>query len=301
MGRHDDADSVSCVGWNVSIEKGVLYVVATPIGNLEDFSPRAVATLGEVDLIAAEDTRHSRPLLRHFAIDTPMTAVHEHNEREVMEGLLLRLQEGQSIAIISDAGTPLISDPGFPLVRECHRRGIKVSPIPGPSAMVCALSVAGMPTDRFVFEGFLPAKSVARRTRLQQLKSEGRTLVLYESGHRIIETLEDMCDVFGGERPVLLARELTKLYETLIGGSAEELLQCVKEDPMQCKGEMVLLVEGYDAEASSGEDPEVERVLKILLSELPLKQAAALAARITGEKKNRIYKMGLALKGEAGP
>lgn len=298
MGRHDEADSVSFVGWDVSIEKGVLYVVATPIGNLEDFSPRAVAVLSSVDLIAAEDTRHSRPLLRHFGIDTPMTAVHEHNEREVMEGLLVRLQEGQSIAIISDAGTPLISDPGFPLVRECHRRGIRVSPIPGPSAMVCALSVAGMPTDRFVFEGFLPAKSAARRACLQQLKGEGRTLVFYESGHRIVETLEDMCEVFGEERPALLARELTKLYETLMGDAISELLQRIRQDPMQRKGEMVLLVEGYKQEDAGQQNPEVERVLGILLGELPLKQAAALAAQITGEKKNRVYKMGLALKGE---
>jgi len=280
----------------VSIEKGVLYVVATPIGNLEDFSPRAAAVLSGVDLVAAEDTRHSRPLLRHFGINTPLTAVHEHNEREVMDGLLTRLQEGQSIALISDAGTPLISDPGFPLVRECHRRGIKVSPIPGPSATVCALSVAGMPTDRFVFEGFLPAKSAARRARLKQLQRESRTLVFYESGHRIMETLQDMREELGDERPALLARELTKLYETLMGDSLAGLLQAIEKDPMQRKGEMVLLVEGIKEEEISGRAAEVERILGILLEELPVKQAATLTARITGEKKNAIYKQALAIK-----
>jgi len=271
-------------------------VVATPIGNLEDFSPRAAAVLSGVDLVAAEDTRHSRPLLRHFGINTPLTAVHEHNEREVMDGLLTRLQEGQSIALISDAGTPLISDPGFPLVRECHRRGIKVSPIPGPSATVCALSVAGMPTDRFVFEGFLPAKSAARRARLKQLQRESRTLVFYESGHRIMETLQDMREELGDERPALLARELTKLYETLMGDSLAGLLQAIEKDPMQRKGEMVLLVEGIKEEEISGRAAEVERILGILLEELPVKQAATLTARITGEKKNAIYKQALAIK-----
>lgn len=271
-------------------------MVATPIGNLEDFSPRAAAVLSGVDLVAAEDTRHSRPLLRHFGINTPLTAVHEHNEREVMDGLLTRLQEGQSIALISDAGTPLISDPGFPLVRECHRRGIKVSPIPGPSATVCALSVAGMPTDRFVFEGFLPSKSAARRARLKQLQRESRTLVFYESGHRIMETLQDMREELGDERPALLARELTKLYETLMGGSLAGLLQAIEKDPMQRKGEMVLLVEGIKEEEISGRAAEVERILGILLEELPVKQAATLTARITGEKKNAIYKQALAIK-----
>lgn len=271
-------------------------MVATPIGNLEDFSPRAAAVLSGVDLVAAEDTRHSRPLLRHFGINTPLTAVHEHNEREVMDGLLTRLQEGQSIALISDAGTPLISDPGFPLVRECHRRGIKVSPIPGPSATVCALSVAGMPTDRFVFEGFLPAKSAARRARLKQLQRESRTLVFYESGHRIMETLQDMREELGDERPALLARELTKLYETLMGDSLAGLLQAIEKDPMQRKGEMVLLVEGIKEEEISGRAAEVERILGILLEELPVKQAATLTARITGEKKNAIYKQALAIK-----
>lgn len=280
----------------MSIEKGVLYIVATPIGNLEDFSPRAVAVLGAVDLVAAEDTRHSRPLLRHFGINTPLTAVHEHNEREVMDGLLARLAEGQSIALISDAGTPLISDPGFPFVRECHRRGIRVSPIPGPSAAICALSVAGMPTDRFIFEGFLPSKSVARRARLEQLKGEGRTLLFYESGRRLLETLRDMEAVFGAERLVLLARELTKLYETLIRSPLGEVLRRVEGDPLQSKGEIVLLVEGAGEEGGASRAAEVERVLTLLLEELPVKQAAALAARITGEKKNQLYKRALEMK-----
>jgi len=270
--------------------------VATPIGNLQDLSARAIHILQAVDLIAAEDTRHSRPLLRHFGIKTALTALHEHNEREVMQGILGQLQDGRSIALISDAGTPLISDPGFPLVRECHRQGIRVSPVPGPSAAICALSAAGLPCDRFLFEGFLPRTHSARRERLQRLKHEQCTLVFYESNHRVAESLREMLSVFGAERPALMARELTKLHETLISASLEELLQQVEADPMQRKGEIVLLVAGAKPEADAGQAAESRRILEILLEELPVKQAATLTARITGEKKNRLYQEALALR-----
>jgi len=284
----------------VSIEKGVLYVVATPIGNLEDFSPRAVNILKEVDLIAAEDTRHSRPLLRHFGIKTSMIAMHEHNEREVMHSILERLQNNHAIALISDAGTPLISDPGFPLVRECHQRGIRVCPIPGPSAAICAISAAGLPSDRFLFEGFLPRTQAARCERLQRLKHEHHTLVFYESNHRVSESLQDMLSVLGAERPALLARELTKLHETLISAPLKDLLQQVEADPMQRKGEIVLLVAGAEKEADAEQAAETTRILEILLKELPVKQAAALTAQITGEKKNRLYQEALALRNPSG-
>ena len=280
----------------MSIEKGVLYVVATPIGNLEDFSPRAINTLKEVDLIAAEDTRHSKPLLRHFGIKTPLIAMHEHNEREAMHAILERLQDNHSIALISDAGTPLISDPGFPLVRECHQLGIRVCPIPGASAAICAISAAGLPSDRFLFEGFLPRTQAARRERLQSLKHEHCTLVFYESNHRVRESLQDMASIVGADRPALLARELTKLHETLISAPLDDLLQQVEADPMQRKGEIVLLVAGAEKKADAEQAAETTRILEILLKELPVKQAAALAAQITGEKKNQLYQEALALR-----
>jgi len=271
-------------------------VVATPIGNLEDLSPRAVNTLKQVDLIAAEDTRHSKPLLRHFGIKTPLIAMHEHNEREAMHTILKQLQESQSIALISDAGTPLISDPGFPLVRECHRLGIRVCPIPGASAAICAISAAGLPSDRFLFEGFLPRTQAARRERLQGLKQEHCTLVFYESNHRVSESLQDMASIFGADRPALLARELTKLHETLISAPLNELLQQVEADPMQRKGEIVLLVAGAEKKAGAEQAAETTRILEILLKELPVKQAAALTAQISGEKKNQLYQEALALR-----
>ena len=284
----------------MSIEKGVLYVVATPIGNLEDFSPRGVGILKQVDLITAEDTRHSRPLLRHFGIGTPMKAMHEHNEREVMEDILQRLHSGKAVALISDAGTPLISDPGFPLVRECHRQGIRVCPIPGPSAAICALSAAGMPTDRFLFEGFLPRTQSARQEQLRRLKREKHTLVFYESSHRLLASLQDMVLELGPDRPALMARELTKLHETLISDALGKLLEQVETDPMQRKGEMVLLVGGAGEDSTPGQAAETERILEILLQELPVKQASALTARITGEKKNRLYQQALALRDGLG-
>jgi 16S rRNA (cytidine1402-2'-O)-methyltransferase len=223
---------------------GQLYVVATPIGNLKDITLRALEILKSVDCIVAEDTRHSQALLLHFAINTPLTALHEHNERERTDKLLERLQKGESIALISDAGTPLISDPGYHLVREARLKGLSVTPVPGPCAAIAALSVAGVATDRFLFEGFLPAKSLARTQRLTELLRETRTIVFYEAPHRILDSLQTMREVWGNEKPAVIARELTKVYETITTGTLLELCEFVKRDPNQQRGEMVVIVEG---------------------------------------------------------
>jgi 16S rRNA (cytidine1402-2'-O)-methyltransferase len=275
---------------------GTLYVVATPIGHLGDISARAIEVLKQVDLIAAEDTRHSGRLLQHFAIQTPMLSLHEHNERNVAPGLIEQLQAGRSIALISDAGTPLISDPGFNLVRLARESGVRVVPIPGPSALICALSAAGLATDRFVFEGFLPSKSTARRNRLEQLAREPRTLVFYESSHRIFDCLADMAAVFGAARRAVLARELTKQFETIHQDELGALQQWVEADSNQQKGEIVVLVEGWSQSDDDALNTEAERVLQILMEELPVKTAAKLAARLTGLNKRDLYERGVALK-----
>jgi 16S rRNA (cytidine1402-2'-O)-methyltransferase len=282
----------------VAERPGVLYVVATPIGNLEDMSPRARQVLAEVALIAAEDTRHSGQLLAHFGIHTPMISLHDHNEAERVPQLIDKLQQGQSLALISDAGTPLISDPGFELVRAAQAAGLRVSPVPGPCALVAALSAGGLPTDRFVFEGFLPAKAAARRQRLTELAYERRTLVLYESVHRLEESLQDMQTTFGAERRAVLARELTKLHESLRVGTLAELCEWARQDPAAGKGEAVLLLAGAETVPSPAAQIEPEVLLKILLEELPLKQAAALAARITGAGRNELYKRALEISGQ---
>lgn len=273
---------------------GVLYVVATPIGNLDDISARALRVLREVKLIAAEDTRHSQRLLQHFGIETPLAPCHEHNEREQGGRFITRLLDGDDVALISDAGTPLISDPGFHLVRQARAAGIRVVPVPGPSALIAALSAAGLPSDRFIFEGFLPAKAAARRARLEALREEPRTLIFYEAPHRLLESLEAMKDVFGAERPVVLARELTKTFETLKDLPLGELCAWVAADANQQRGECVLLVGGW--QAPEGEEmvtAEALRILDLLLGELPLKRAAALAAEITGVRKNLLYQVAL--------
>jgi 16S rRNA (cytidine1402-2'-O)-methyltransferase len=278
----------------VSIEPGVLYVVATPIGNLEDITARARRLLGEVELIAAEDTRHTRALLAHLGVATPLLSLHEHNERERLALLVPRLEGGARIALVSDAGTPLISDPGFALVRECHRRGIRVSPVPGPSALTAALSASGLPTDRFRFEGFLPRTADARRARLLELAAETVTLVFYESAHRIAASLADMAVTLGGDRPAVIARELTKRFETVRSGPLAALAEAVGADAEQRLGEMVVLVEGLPPPAADAVSPAGLRALAILLEELPVKQAAALAARLTGDGRNALYRAALA-------
>lgn len=277
---------------------GVLYVVATPIGNLDDLTPRARQILSDVDVVAAEDTRHSGALLSHFGIHTQLTSLHEHNEAERAAWLLERLKAGEDVALISDAGTPLISDPGFDLVRAARQAGISVSPIPGACALVAALSVSGLPTDRFVFEGFLPAKSAARRERLTALVAETRTLVFYESVHRLKESLQDMAEVFGAGRVGVVARELTKLHEGVREAPLAALADWAADDPMAAKGEVVILLAGAQPLDGGATDAEVERVLKALLAELPVKQAAALAAEITGQKKNPLYERALTLAGK---
>ncbi|MBE9515665.1 MAG: 16S rRNA (cytidine(1402)-2'-O)-methyltransferase [Proteobacteria bacterium] len=271
---------------------GKLYVVATPIGNLGDLSPRAQQTLDEVDCIAVEDTRHSGQLLTRFGINKPLISMHEHNERARAGGLIERLLAGESIALISDAGTPLISDPGFFLVRAAREAGIVVSPIPGPSAVITALSVAGLPSDRFCFEGFLPHKKGARQKRLHEVAGETATQIFYESPHRIDGTLGDMAAIFGEDRLASLARELTKLHETVLTGTLSELLQKVNEDANQRRGEIVLVVAGHQPDVQ-GIDPEAERVLNILLRELPLKKAAKIASEITGVSRNSLYDLAL--------
>jgi len=283
---------------HVSNNSGALYVVATPIGNLEDMSPRAVRVLSQVDLIAAEDTRHSAVLLRHFGINTPVIAFHEHNERSMAIDLIGRLNSGRNIAIISDAGTPLINDPGFDLVRAARAEGVPVVPVSGPCAAIVALSAAGLPSDRFAFEGFPPAKAVARRTRFEELRGDTRTLIFYESPHRITECLADMAAVFGGERAAALARELTKQFETIRSGTLGALCEWIRNDANQRRGEMVVLVHGEHASRGQEINARAERVLRVLLAELPLKQATALAAQITGIKKNRLYDYALGLAGQ---
>ncbi len=273
----------------MSINGGTLYVVATPIGNLGDMTPRAVEVLQEVDRIAAEDTRHSAGLMRHFAITTPMLSLHEHNERQKVEALLQRLGDGENLALISDAGTPLISDPGYILVREAQRAGFRVVPIPGASALIAALSVSGLPTDRFSFEGFLPAKGGARRKMLESLRQERRTMAFYESPHRILDSLTDMVAAFGDARQAVIARELTKTFETIRHAALGDLFTWVNNDANQQKGEFVILVHGCE-EAKEGLNPEAKRIASLLADELPLKQAASLAADISGEKKNALYK-----------
>jgi len=280
----------------VSNQSGTLFIVATPIGNLGDMSQRAQETLQAVDLIAAEDTRHSKKLLQHFGINTPCQAYHEHNERETAGQLLTRLQNGDSIAVISDAGTPLISDPGFHLVNLAQQADIKVVPIPGSSAILAALATAGLPTDRFIFEGFLSSKQQARQKQLQSLANETRTLVLYESPHRILACLEDMLEILGADRQVVLARELTKAYETVHRETLTGLVDWVKQDKNQQRGEIVLVVAGADEPDPSQIDTESEQVLKILLEYLPVKQAASATASITGVKKNKLYARALEIK-----
>lgn len=274
---------------------GVLYIVPTPIGNLQDMTLRAIEILKSVQLIAAEDTRHSLPLLRNFSIQTPLFSLHDHNEREKSDVLLNKLKQGESIALISDAGTPLISDPGYFLVKEARNAGIKVVPIPGPCAAIVALSAAGLPTDRFIFEGFLPGKNQARLNKLKELRDETRTLIFYEAPHRVLEVLENMRDVFGAERIVVIARELTKTFETIYSAPLSKLVEWVAQDENQQRGEIVLLVQGAEPVAQS-ELFSSQKLLSVLLAELPLKQAVDLAVKLTGEKKNVLYELALKLK-----
>ncbi|MBX9400057.1 16S rRNA (cytidine(1402)-2'-O)-methyltransferase [Lysobacter sp. BMK333-48F3] len=270
------------------LTSGTLHIVATPIGNLGDLTPRALDTLRSVAAICAEDTRHTRQLLAHFGLERPLLALHQHNEDQQAAQLVARLQGGDSLALVSDAGTPLVSDPGFRLVRAARAAGIRVSPVPGACAAIAALSVAGLASDRFSFEGFLPAKASARRERLARLAAEPQTLLFYESAHRIEETLADMAGAFGEQRPAVLARELTKLFETVLDGTLGELAQKVAADPNQRKGEFVLIVEGAGDDADA-KVVEGRRIYAKLSEHLPPSTAAKLAAELSGAPRKALY------------
>jgi 16S rRNA (cytidine1402-2'-O)-methyltransferase len=276
---------------------GKLYVVATPIGNLSDITNRALETLESVELIAAEDTRHSKTLLQHYGIKTAMLSLHEHNESSRIEQIIGLLQAGSSVALISDAGTPLISDPGSRLLQAVHEAGLQPVPMPGPSAVSTMLSVAGQPVERFCFEGFLSSKPAARRKQLESLVTETRTLVFYESSHRISESLQDMKDAFGDSRPCTVGRELTKRFESLYRGTLAEVLLTMEQDENSGRGEFVVVIAG----AEENPDKSIEQgrsMMNVLLTELSVSQAASLAARMSGARKKVLYEYGLEKKGK---
>ncbi|MFM2486733.1 16S rRNA (cytidine(1402)-2'-O)-methyltransferase [Celerinatantimonas yamalensis] len=273
---------------------GTLYIVATPIGNLADMTHRAITILNNVALICAEDTRNTGRLLKYYEVTTPCVAFHDHNEQQKTALMVEKLQSGSDLALVSDAGTPLINDPGYRLVNLCRKEGVNVVPVPGACAAITALCAAGLATDRFHYEGFFPPKTSARQQLLQSLKEESATLVFYESPHRILDTLADIVTVMGPDRPLVLARELTKTFETFASKSASEMLQWVGDDHNQQKGEMVLMIAGYQRDPDAVSH-EVVQTLTLLSQELPLKKAAALAAQIHGNKKNTLYKLGLSL------
>lgn len=282
-------DIAGCGLYHPRMQKpGTLHVVATPIGNLGDLSPRALDTLKGVDAICAEDTRHTRQLLSHFGVERPLLALHQHNEEAQSEQLVARMLAGDQLALVSDAGTPLVSDPGFRLVAAARAAGVRVSPVPGACAAIAALSVAGIASDRFVFEGFLPAKAGARREQLSRLATETRTLIFYESAHRIEESLADLVAAFGGERPAVLARELTKLFETVLDGTLASLCEQVAADPNQRKGEFVLVVQGA-ADDTDARLVEGRRLYQKLTGHLPPSTAAKLAAELSGAPRKSLY------------
>lgn len=275
---------------------GTLFIVATPIGNLDDISPRARAVLASVDLIAAEDTRVTGKLLSHFGIKSRQIALHDHNEAQRAASLIAELQKGHSIALVCDAGTPLISDPGFRLTKAAHEAGITVSPIPGAAAVISALSASGLPSDRFSFEGFLPAKRVARQKRLSELETEYRTMIFYESVHRISDALEDAIAILGGDRQAFIGRELTKLHEQCVAGDLASLAAMLDDGNIVRKGEFVLLIAGTERSDDDVESVPADLLLATLVEELPGKQAAAITAKLTGENKNAVYRRMLELK-----
>ncbi|MFA0084197.1 16S rRNA (cytidine(1402)-2'-O)-methyltransferase [Vibrio sp. 10N.286.49.C2] len=277
----------------IHIEQPTLFIVPTPIGNLGDITHRALEVLHSVDIIAAEDTRHTGKLLSHFNIQTRTFALHDHNEQQKAQVLVEKLLSGESIALVSDAGTPLISDPGYHLVSQCRQAGVNVVPLPGACAVITALSASGLPSDRFSFEGFLPAKSKGRKDKFLEIAKAERTCIFYESPHRITESMADMLEVLGPDREVVLARELTKTFETIQGLPLGELIEWIAEDANRKRGEMVLLIHGHREAAIEGLPDEATRTLGILVKELPLKKAAGMTAEIYNLKKNALYKWGL--------
>ena len=280
------------------MNQGTLFVVATPIGNLDDLSPRARQVLSDADLIAAEDTRHTGRLLSHFGIKSRQMALHDHNEEAVVERIISTLNEGKSVALVSDAGTPLISDPGFRLLRAAHAAGIRVSPVPGPSAVVAALSVCGLPMDEFHFAGFLPGKTAARQKQLQTLAAENRTMIFYESVHRIVATTNDMLDAFGDGRQIFIGRELTKLQEQCVRTDLREAAAMLEDGRIPLRGEFVLVVEGRATTVEPLLEISTEHLLRVLRAALPGKQAVAIAASLSGRGKNALYRQMLALNAD---
>jgi 16S rRNA (cytidine1402-2'-O)-methyltransferase len=273
---------------------GTLYIIATPIGNCQDISQRAIRTLQEVDLILSEDTRHSGNLLKLLGIQNSLRSLHAHNELAKTKDLIDLLLAGKSLALISDAGTPLISDPGFPLVKAAHENNIVVSPIPGPSALITALSAAGVPCDSFTFIGFLPAKSSARIARLSECRTIPHTLIFYESTHRIVDSIKDVAEVFGPLSPLVLAKELTKTYETFVRGTCDDVLAWLGQDSGHKKGEFVIIIPPRVVESS--QNLSSLQLLSLLLTELTVKQAVKVACAITQENKNELYKAALTIK-----
>lgn len=284
---------------NLKNAAGSLYIVATPIGNLEDLSQRALDTLRNVDIIAAEDTRHSKHLLAYYNISRPLVSCHDHNEDKKADSFIEKIRKGLNIALISDAGTPLISDPGYRLVKAAHEQGVSVVPIPGACAAVAALSAAGLPSDKFSFEGFLPAKSSARIHQLQQLAFEERTMIFYEAPHRVLACLDNMLETFGAERQVALARELTKKFETIRLGTLSSLVEWSSGDSDQQRGEMVIIVSGFEKQNKNELSAEEKRIMRVLLEELPLSQAAAIGSKLLGMGKKNLYGYGLRQKNKS--
>jgi 16S rRNA (cytidine1402-2'-O)-methyltransferase len=275
---------------------GTLFVVATPIGNRDDISQRARQVLTDADIIAAEDTRHTGRLLSHFGIKSRQIALHDHNEAFILEDIIMQLKSGKSVALVSDAGTPLISDPGFRLLRAAHEQDIKVSPIPGASAFVAALSVAGLPTDRVCFEGFLPAKRSMRLHTLKAIQDEPRTIVFYESVHRVRDSIDDMTNVFGNSRRAFIGRELSKMYEQCVLATLGKLQEMLKNDSIALKGEFVIVVEGAVAREKESNNININQLLIELHAVLPGKQAVAIASTLTGRRKNDLYRLMLDLQ-----
>jgi len=275
---------------------GTLFVVATPIGNLADITDRARQTLARVAVVAAEDTRHTGQLLAQYGISAPLYALHEHNEADRADALIQRLSAGEDVALVSDAGTPLVSDPGYRLVSAAAAAGIRVEPLPGACAVIAALSVAGLPTDRFVFEGFLPPKAAARRGRLAALAAETRTLVFYESPHRLKDALADLLAAFGPNRRAVVARELTKLHETVYRASLAELGAQAEQDPNMIRGECVLMVEGAPAADDNTDITRYDGALGALMNHAPLSVVADVVSELTGARRNALYERALTLR-----
>jgi 16S rRNA (cytidine1402-2'-O)-methyltransferase len=284
----------------VAANPGRLAVISTPIGNLGDLSPRAREELAAAELVAAEDTRRTGQLLTTLGLSRPLVSLHEHNETERIGELLERLRGGARIALVSDAGTPLLSDPGFELVRRVAQEGVTIVAVPGPSAITAALSIAGLPTERFSFEGFLPARLAERRTRLAELATETRTLVFFEAPHRIAECLEDMLAAFGAGRRAAVARELTKVFETVYRGTLATLAAQARSDANFTRGEITVVIEGAARVDADPARAQLDATLEVLLTELAPSKAAALAARLTGAKRNEAYERALALSRDKG-